>query len=59
MYSMAIIVCGMYLVLGARFAPRFTVIFLALIPIFYSLAEEYSRPPPGICRRRDTEGIMR
>ena len=37
MYSMAIIVCGMYLVLGSRFAPRFTVIFLALIPIFYSL----------------------
>ena len=37
MYSMAIILCGMYLVRGASFAPRFTAIFLVLIPLFCGL----------------------
>ena len=37
LYSAATIVCGTYFVLGERFAPRFTVIFLVLIPVFYSL----------------------
>ena len=36
LYSVAMIVCGTYFVLGERFAPRFMVIFLILIPVFYS-----------------------
>ena len=37
LYSITTIVCGTYLVRGERFAPRFTVIFLVLIPLFYGL----------------------
>jgi exopolysaccharide biosynthesis polyprenyl glycosylphosphotransferase len=56
LYSIATIVCGMYLLLGARFAPRFTVIFLVLIPVFYSLGRMVLRTAT---RYMETKGYGR
>jgi len=36
-YSTIVVVVGMYLVLGKAFPPRFTLMFIALIPLFFGL----------------------
>jgi FlaA1/EpsC-like NDP-sugar epimerase len=43
LYSMGIIVFGMYLLLGSRFAPRFTAMFIVLLPLFDALGRRLLR----------------
>jgi exopolysaccharide biosynthesis polyprenyl glycosylphosphotransferase len=56
LYSIAMIVCGTFLARGERFAPRFTLIFLLLIPVFYSLGRMILRTAT---RRMEKEGYGR
>ncbi len=51
-YSMGIILCGMYLCLGERFAPRFTALFFALIPAFYGLGRGALRYATDVMQRK-------
>lgn len=43
LYSIGIIVFGMYLLLGSRFAPRFTAMFIVLIPMCDALGRRLLR----------------
>jgi exopolysaccharide biosynthesis polyprenyl glycosylphosphotransferase len=52
LYSMGIIVSGMYLALGSRFAPRFTAIFVVLIPLFFALGRRLLRSVRRLMRRK-------
>jgi|GEM_PF-311091 len=52
LYSMGVIVFGMYLLLGDRFAPRFMAIFMALIPLFYGVGRSALRIATRFMQRK-------
>ncbi len=52
LYSVGVIVFGMYLLLGDRFAPRFMAIFMALIPVLYGIGRSALRIATGFMQKK-------